>query len=360
MYQPRRPRTLAFTVACLAGVLGAQQQNFVVPTAPLRLLPEYMPFAQVPMRYQQIYRGSDLAAALKAKKLSVARLQGVRFRTNSQTTGNTGYQVTLEAYLAVFKGTVSSKFNDNLVNPTQVFQGSITLPSTASPGKWEINLPFKQEFIYDGQSDLILEIRIISNGNQNKQFFFFCDGVLSTNTVETLAAFTGPTSTTATFRQSGKGLITRFDFDTGLAVPYGKGCVGEGNAIPEISSTGLPKIPTLSFKVVVDKAAANSPALLLWGVSNTQWGPLTLPLDMRPLLVPGCFLLASPDFDPLTAITTNAQPGTARAEVQFIIPPLTFLKNVTLYAQWAILDASVKPKRPLNLTMSNGLAITIG
>lgn len=363
---PRVPVLLSCLVVC-GGALAAQtQQSLILPsgvTGTGNSSIEDNPFARQPMHYQQVYFAADIKKGMKnlapIKVSRPIRIQGMRFMAKNASTMTPS--VTLEMRLALHPklGSISNTFAANIPNNQLVFpKAAVKFLPAPSAGTWVINLPFKNELVWDSDSDLVADIRIFGNSNNNKQFLYFFGAVLFRNSaVEMLASWNGPFATTASFRQRGRGLVTRFDFLDGVSVKFGRGCKGEANLVPQIAGSGLPVVPTLSFDVLLDRAAASAPAILLWGTSRSKWGNFTLPLDMSAAGMTGCTLYVAPDFFTHT-VTSTGKPGTGQARIQFVIPPINPLRGLQLYMQWAILDRSTP--RPLQWTLSDALIVSIG
>ena len=110
---------------------------------------------------------------------------------------------------------------------------------------------------------------------------------------------------------------------------FGTGC---GNPTPTIDFIGVPTLGT-EMGIQLTGAAPMAPVTLLLGISNTNWMGISLPLDLTPFGVPGCFLLVSPDATiNLTADTSGLASFTS------VVPVNT--RGGTLYWQAITLDAS--------------------
>ena len=111
---------------------------------------------------------------------------------------------------------------------------------------------------------------------------------------------------------------------------------------PALSNTGLPKIAQ-TFQLDLTQARASSVGVLVFGASDTTWGPVKLPLAIGST---GCSLLAS--FD-LPIILPTSATGTTNAP--FVIPNEKSLLGNPFYNQWLVLDPGANS---LNLAFSNG------
>ena len=341
---------LGLSLPLLSSTLSAQSQAIFPSWAKAKGNSQNtLPFAGAPMRYQQKYLASDLKKTIKG---GAVRLVGLNFR--SKTRGYTGKSVTLEIYLAKAPSLVTSVFESNLIQKVLVVpRTTLNLPSSGTLS-WVLPIPFKRNYTWDGQSDLMMEVRIYKNGNNNKPFLYFFDSVVGGPTERLYA--TGATSTFAQFRQSGSGLVTRFDFIGGAVVPYGKGCVGDGNVVPQASVRG---VPVLGNTILIDLTSARpqAAAVFLLGASKTKWGTFTLPIDLTVLGAKGCSLLTGPIFF-IPTTTIGGAPGTGTASLKVQIPPIVSLRGLSLFGQWMVNDKVTGRSFPYSF--SNGIELRIG
>ncbi len=135
----------------------------------------------------------------------------------------------------------------------------------------------------------------------------------------------------------------------GRFVTYGTGCPGAKT--PILSSTGQP-ILGKSLTVDLSKARPSSPAILLLGASSKAWGRLPLPLDLKSLGAPGCFLLASP-----ALLIATATDSSGNASMKIPLPNNTKLDGVILYTQFLVFDKSANA---FGMVVSRGGKATIG
>jgi hypothetical protein len=348
--------TIVGLIACavFAPVAHAQAlpTHFVVPSANATAAGNFKterPFADGIGRYQQIYKAADIL-----KSTGPVRLNGVRFRAAS--TGQSGGQIDVAVTVGLLSKTPSNQFDQNLVNAVPVFPRSQVLLVNSFAGAWVLSFPFQQEVVWDGTSDLVVDIRVYGNFNNNQRFFYDFDGVIGGGPVEMLAATT-PNAASSQLRYPGRGLVTRFDIKPGITFGYGNGCKGDGGVIPQITTNTIPVAGDPNFTFLLSQARPGAPALLLWGLSNTQWAGFQLPLDLTALGVWGCDLNVAPDFAWGTA-TNGVGAGNGVGQITWPIPPVATLVGVPFWAQWAVIDQSTS--RPLPLTMSPGLALVIG
>ncbi len=308
-----------------------------------------LPFAGSPMRYQQKYLASDLKKIIKG---GAVRIVGLNFR--SKTQGFSGKSVTLEITLAKAPALVTSAFDSNLINKVLVVpKTTITLP-TSGTLSWVLPIPFKVNYTWDGKSDIMMDVRIYKNGNNNRPFLYFFDSVTGGPTERLYA--TGASSTFSRFRQAGSGLVTRFDFLGGAVVPYGKGCVGNGNVVPKASVRGAPVLGNV-IQIDLSNARPQAPAVFLLGASNKKWNSFTLPIDLTVLGAKGCSLLTGPLFF-VPATTVGGAPGSGSATLKVQVPPIVSLRGLSLYGQWMVNDNV--SGRTFPFSFSNGIQMRIG
>jgi hypothetical protein len=360
---PIRLALAAVTLGLISAPISAQGvKQFVVPKANATT-PGNNPFNDVPfgrgtIRYQQIFRASDI-------KQSVApvRIRGVTFRGSASGTNQAGQSLDLEVVMAHHTGIVFPTFAQNLSKDLQIVYKRQTSANnwfklaTNTP-TFHIQIPFDAgvEFVWDGVSDIVLDIRIHGNSNNNGNFVYWMDSATNASAFQRLFA-NKPNDKIATTNQNFNGLVARFDYLEGVTVSYGDGCKGLGGIIPHAKTNILPLVGSPNLNIEVELAPPSQPAIVLWGGSRTTWGAIPLPLDLRPAGIPGCSLLVDPIFVWGTA-TNGGSPGTGRASLPFTIPPVGALRGIQLFFQWAIFDQS--QGRAIPLTFSDGMVMVIG
>lgn len=130
--------------------------------------------------------------------------------------------------------------------------------------------------------------------------------------------------------------------------PYGTGCAGS-RGVPQLvaQTNSLPRIGQ-TFTTRTSNLPWTGPALMLLGVSDTNYSGTPLPVDLSMLNAPGCFLRTSiEDVQPLQNVL-----GTATWS--FVIPPVP---GATFYLQTVPFDGVANP---LGLTFSNGGRAVVG
>lgn len=353
-------RISAFSLCALAltaAVLPAQNKQAVVPKAyeaggDDRTL---VPLSEQPMRYQQSITGAKILEQIKGP----VRLRGISFRTKGAGM-TTGVQIEVDVVISSFVGgTLSGIFSRNLQSDATLVvpKQKINLPRP-STGGWDLNLAFSRDWTWDGKSDLVFDIRVYSNGNQNRQFFYWWDSIAPRRDTGVNAHFAlGANASRSTTALNGRGLVMRLDYQDGAVLKYGKGCRGQGGFIPEISPLGLPTVGNQGFRVNLQKARPSTGAVMLWGGSDSQWGPLKLPFDTVAIGVPNCQLLAEP-LALIGARTVGGSPGAGIASAAFPIPPSGLFVGVNLYMQWMVIDNS--NNAALDLVFSDAMRVIIG
>lgn len=128
-------------------------------------------------------------------------------------------------------------------------------------------------------------------------------------------------------------------------------CAGAGIVPPWIEAGSLPHLGG-TLVVRLAQARPSTGAVLLTGVSNTQWGPFQLPLNLKLLGAPACDLAVSPDLSHAMPTTTT---GTARVSIP--IPNQSTLLGARFHQQWAVFDPKANG---LGFAFSFGATARIG
>lgn len=122
-------------------------------------------------------------------------------------------------------------------------------------------------------------------------------------------------------------------------------------AVPQIAAQGRPKLGS-QFSILLSRAKASSASLFVLGGSQTRWGPLPLPLDLKPLGAPGCLLLTSTDL----ALTVPTD-GQGNAKVTLAVPMASSLVGKHFFCQFMVYDPGANA---LNLVSSPGIDAKVG
>ena len=96
------------------------------------------------------------------------------------------------------------------------------------------------------------------------------------------------------------------------------------------------------------------PAIVAWGFSNKQFGPIKLPFDLKTLGAPGNFLNVSIDL--AFPLIMRIGRGGFEARAALPIPNDPIVRGLTLYTQGIFVDTAANQ---LGLVFSEGLAMTI-
>jgi hypothetical protein len=132
---------------------------------------------------------------------------------------------------------------------------------------------------------------------------------------------------------------------------FGRSCPNLRSNLHVGSATG--NEPVLGGRVAFSLRKATFPSVILSiGVSNRFWGRLRLPLDLRFLGAPTCYLYQSLDL--LLPTKTNLQGNT---DIIFTIPRDSRLLGLQVYTQYLILSSQ---GNKLGWYLSNGLETKIG
>lgn len=143
----------------------------------------------------------------------------------------------------------------------------------------------------------------------------------------------------------------RATVDTGTATRYGGSCPKDANRAYGISSNPGSQDPLQLL--LFDGPLTRTAAIGILGFSNQTWGPVNLPLDLSPLGLAGCNLLASIDI--LLSVPTLS---TGAATVSIDVPEAPGLAGAKFWMQWMVIDSRVSQTLPL--TFSNGVEFILG
>lgn len=345
-----RSLAVVFLLLASAEALSAQQ-NFVLPVNLGNALNTNIPFASVRSRYQQWYSAADW----QARSPRPIRVNTMQFKAGSTGMGVANRQVEIEVTMANGPSVPSNVFEANLVaGRVLVFpRARITLPAP-TPGTFPINIPFTSEFVWDGSSSVVADIRVWDNGNNNVSWTYDLeyDGSSPTASMFRLWTVNNPSATTATFMSQGQGLTTRFFYNTALSVAYGAGCPGDGGFVPLAGTEGGRPVPgNNTWGQLLTRAPSQRQAMFYMGFSRTTWNGQPLPFDLGPIGAQGCQVLGEV-LASATATTVGGGAGAGIARIAFPLPPTTSWVGLEVFSQWIVID----PNSPSGLlTVSNGL-----
>lgn len=342
-------RVLALCAALAGGVVG--QGTIDLPS--LRNNPQNnnYPFAGPSMRYQQWF--SALEWQLQSPK--PIRVNGMWFFAGPGRTGVGGRVVDVEVTMANARPTTySGTFDNNFVSgrTTVLPRQQLTLQAPAST-QFPVRIQFRNEFVWDGASGVVVDIKVFDNGNGNQPYLYDLEyAPFTLGRTARLFTVNNPIARTAATTSANTGVAIRFLFDEALAWPYGTGCVGEGGRIPAHTVDNGPPIPGNSaYTMLLTDAAVQSNAVFLIGGSDTTWNGTPLPFDLAPFGGFGCSLLV--DLVASASVpTVGGGPGTGIARLPFPLPAQSSYVGASFYSQWLVFDP-----RASNgvLSVSNGV-----
>ena len=340
---------LLFLLA-LAGGLSAQG---TIDLPSLRNNPQNnsYPFAGPSMRYQQWF--SALEWQLQSAK--PIRVTGMWFFAGPGRTGVGGRVADVEVTMANARpSTYSGTFDNNFVSgrTTVLPRQLITLQAPAS-NPFPIRLQFRNEFVWDGSSGVVVDIKVFDNGNGNQPYLYDLEyAPFTLGRTTRLFTINNPIARTAATTSANTGLAIRFLFDEALAWPFGSGCTGEGGRVPAHTVDGGLPIPGNSgYQMLLTGAAVQRTGVFLIGASDTQWNGTPLPFDLAPFGGVGCSLLVDL-VATATVPTVGGGPGTGIARLPFPLPGQSSYVGASFYSQWIVLDPGASNGV---LAVSNGM-----
>lgn len=147
------------------------------------------------------------------------------------------------------------------------------------------------------------------------------------------------------------GVTYTWSGHTALLSSYGTGCGAPTLTLSERNGS----LPVSGAQLELQVANCNPQATFLAiGLSNTNLGPFTLPFDLYGYGAPGCYVWHDCLFE------LNRQcyvAGPTNAQIDYPIPPATWLHGVPIYLQAWTLAAS---QNLAGISTSNGLRAVIG
>ena len=314
------------------------QTTFTTFTTPPLALPQIstdIPFASGVGRYQQWYSANEIRTGL-GQPMRILRMQFLAGAPVSAIT------TTLDLEVAIGHGFGSGlvgAFDSNFATPKVTVLPRTTLALAPGPtGSTVLTINFATLFTWDGDSPLVVEVRLFGNGRGNQPFAYNFLGTAQ-GFGRTNRCYQGgnANASTGTLPLSGAwGLFTVFTARPGAAVAYGNGCPGANFVVPVATVQQIPA-PGILWTHALNNAGSQRLTCLVLGDSRTQWGPATLPLDLSPFLgAGGCFLLASPIATFFT--TTVGSPGAGFASLDLPLPPTTGYIGMSVFSQWLVAD----------------------
>ena len=356
---------LLLSCLVLATALPAQPMQVTLPSpAPAFWFKNNFPVGAPPLRYQQWFGPGQWARTVAHP----VRVSGMDLVASSTGGGQVGSTIEIEVTMGNGPAFPSPQMSSNLTNPAAPFPRApvVVVPrgqhalGPAAAGTFPLQLSFVNEFVWDGISTVVVEIKMWNNGQGNQTRAYDLEyaqtGAFEIGRMWGLSP--DPNSVTnATFFQQGNGVAMRFHYSEGVSVPYGAGCPGAGGHRPLASTSGgLPVPANSAWTQVLTKANSQKNAVLLIGGSNTMLGAAALPFDLSLIGGFGCNLWTD-IVATVPALTVGGGPGAGAASVRTPIPPVTGFTGLSTYFQWLIWDDQ-SPNGVM--AMSHGLETIFG
>jgi hypothetical protein len=289
-------------------------------------------------RYMQVFDATQMPSS--------SVITGYSLRQDESVPGGSGGAQTYTILLGYTSKGVDTLGNDFAANwdlgkPSQVFQGTVNLPtftgSNNDPSAFAFSVKFQAPFVYTQSAgqNLLLELQNTSSADIST----VVDAVNGSGVRTTrLYAFSATAATGVLAPNS--GLVYRFDT-----------VAGSRAVAPQLSSSELPTAGK-SFQLDLSQGRKSSGAAMLLGFSKTSWAGIPLPFDLGLLGAKGCDLLVS--WDILVPTVTDAS---GDAAVRLPLPAGKDMLGATFHSQFLVLDP---PANPLGFVWSNGGSATIG
>lgn len=136
--------------------------------------------------------------------------------------------------------------------------------------------------------------------------------------------------------QNPQGRISLYRGTPRTASLLGPACPGN---LPNAPNVGMQSLGTAGVRVHVSSAPPNVPAVLLLGLSTTQWYGIQLPAALDSIGIPGCDLRTSIDLMHSTVTGAIGQDaGYARVDVPIPVP-VSGLGSWSVACQWWVLGS---------------------
>jgi len=313
-----------------------------LPMPASAVMPSSVPFGTTRIRWQAWIDARQLVNAI-GRPVRMTRLD---FQT--ATGGQTGPAIEMEVRVANSLAFPSANFQANMVSgETLVHPAVVGAPrtfflSTTIAGQFVLQIPFQNEFVWDGESAIVIDVRIFDNGNSNIPFSYDIaveQPVFGSPTQMLWDNNDNPTAVSANQfpTRPSRGPRVQLHFADGVTVTFGAGCPGAGFNVPVASTNGIPQPANVGWTHVLTNAASQRQAIWMFGDSREQWAGVTLPFSLDILGAPNCELLVKPD---LTATLTTVGGGAGAGTVSLTtpVPPVTSMVGMSFFTQWLVLD----------------------
>ena len=284
------------------------------------------PFGTLSGRTQQVWTGTSVTSAS-------AFIDGFNYRCNAPIRnalqGHTFSNLTLEfGATSVTPSTMSTTFANNVTSAmTTVFSGSYNLPSQSrsqtSPAPFNITFSWSQPFVFSANSgSLLADIKIPGNPGRGQY---------------PLDAFVAG---------GGNGQsVRRFGSSGSFSTRESARLLASNQALH----------PGGSLEVMCRPFSKNYTGNLMFSLSNTTWGAITLPLDLSLIGAPGNNLYIGMDL----VVPFNTSGGGGRnigSRFQAAIPAQAPV-GLTFYTQAYYLDSAANAA---GLVTTRGLGLMLG
>lgn len=337
---------LVLCALVLGAALPAQPMLVTLPSPPPGVwFKNNFPVGAPPLRYQQWFAPAQWARTVGHP----VRVTGLDLIASATAGGQVGSLIDIEVVLGNGPAFPTPLMAGNLTNPAAPFP---TTPVTVVPrsqhtlgpataGTFPLALTFVNQFIWDGVSTVVVEIKMWNNGQGNQtrayDLQYAQTGAFEIGRMWGLAP--DPNSVVnASFIQQSNGIAMQFHYSEGVSVPYGKGCPGGGGHVPVASTTGgLPVPANSAWTQVLSKANSQKNAVLMIGGNNAMIGAAPLPFSLSFVGGFGCDLWMDL-VAAVPAITVGGGQGAGAASVATPIPPVTGFTGLSTFFQWLVWD----------------------
>lgn len=291
-----------------------------------------IPFGWYPVKYQQVFLGTDLPNAFT--------MGGLALR---QDEAGFAYSLTVDLEIEVGMttrgpSTMSNVFAANfdagpsvIVRPrAQIVFPDQRVPPPAMPSEFFFTIawPTTFDWVPSPGSNFLVQVTIYGNSHGSQAAGYALDACGGA----TARLYGSPATATSGTLNPNYGLVM------GIVEPI-------QTAVPLLYSTSTPQIGD-TFRVRLAQARPSSFALMLLGLSNGYWAGHSLPLDLGARGAPGCSLLTAVDDAQLVLINSG---GTG--SYVYSLPNDIYLLGMVFYNQYLVADP---PANALGFVTTNG------
>jgi len=328
---------LHLLTSLLLATVATAQTLVTAPTAsPAANLDK--PFAGGLGRYQQWYSAASLLGTTGFQ--GPVRIDQLEFFAGSVNSSN-ATTIDMEVSLAHgsglgLTGTFANNYNDT---PVVVLPRQNVQLLTGGAGAVVMTIPLTVQWTWDATRPIVLEIKIFGNSRSNQSFVYNNLGTTSGITnARRLYQAGNPSAATGTV-QTNYGMTTRFRGRSGIVLPYGTGCAGEGNIVPQYPVPAL-AWPGIQWSHQLTNAASQRLCLFSMGTDRTVAGAVNLPADIGSMLglAPNGCMLRQNALVALWSTTVGGGAGGGAASITLALPATTGYVGMSFYSQWFVLD----------------------